>query len=294
MPADPEDLDRDPRCGDALAHDRIVGDTACTRGVDDLVEVATEAVVAGDGRRPALEAERRHRDLPAVAEAPDEVLGRAPRALEDHAVEARGAVGLCDRDHLDAGLVHREQQEGDRRVPRGVRIGAREQDHVVGGFRLAGPDLLAVDDELVTLEPGGGGERCEVGARLGLREALAPHDLPAQDAGQELLLLLLGAPRQERRADEDLAQRRHPHRGVRLREFLGEHDRLHRRQAASAVLARPLRADPAVLVHRPVPGFEELPPDSASRWKPSSNQPAGRCACSHARTSPRKSSTSGG
>src|SRR5690349_1047710 len=81
-----------------------------------------------------------------------------------------------------------------------------QREHVVGELGLRRPDLLAVDDPLVAVAHGRGLERRQVRAGVRLAEALAPLHLAPQDLGQELLLLLLGPPLQDRRADEGVTE----------------------------------------------------------------------------------------
>ena len=66
-------------------------------------------------------------------------------------------------------------------------VGAREQEAPVGHVGVAGPDLVAVDHVLVAVARRGGAQRREVGAGLGLAEALAPALAAADQAGQEAL-----------------------------------------------------------------------------------------------------------
>ena len=126
-----------------------------------------------------------------------------------------------------------------------VGIGAGQQEAVVGVVALSGPDLLPVDDPLVTIEHGTGLQRRQVGARVRLAEALAPARLALQDRGQELLLLFLSAPLQDRRADERVAEEVGPQRCLGPRELLRQHDTLHRGEPLAAVLDGPRGADPA-------------------------------------------------
>ena len=82
-----------------------------------------------------------------------------------------------------------------------VLVGADEAEDPVGLVGIAGPDLLAVDDEIVAVIDGRGGEAGEVGAGVGLRIALAPADFAARDLRQMRLLLFLGAIFQQRRPE---------------------------------------------------------------------------------------------
>ena len=99
------------------------------------------------------------------------------------------------------GLVHGHEQERDALVLGDVGVGAGEHEDPVGQVAGAGPDLLAVDDPLVAVELGPAPEVAEVGAGVGLGVALAPQVLAGEDAGQEVRLLLVGPPLQDRVAD---------------------------------------------------------------------------------------------
>ncbi len=219
-----------------------------------LAELLLEAPVAGGRRLPALEAERRVGDLPAVVDAADDVVLGAAGVVEEHLAELGRAVGLGDAADLDAGLAHRHQQVRDALVLGRVGIGAGEQEAVVGVVATGGPHLLAVDDPLVAVEHRRRLQAGQVGAGVGLAEALAPAHLAAQDLGQELPLLLLGPPLQQRRPDERVAEEVGPHRRLGPGELLGDHDALHRRQPLAAVLLGPGGADPtaAVELRRPL------------------------------------------
>ena len=143
---------------------------------------------------------------------------------------------------------------------RRVGIGAGEQEAVVGVVTAGRPHLLAVDHPLVAVEHRRRLQAGEVGSRVGLAEALAPAHLAAEDLRQEVLLLLLGPPLQDRRPDERVAEEVGAHRRLGPGELLGEHDALHRRQALAAVLLGPRGADPpaAVQLLRPL-GVEPRP-----------------------------------
>ena len=81
-----------------------------------------------------------------------------------------------------------------------VGVGAGQQEDVVGVLGLRGPYLLSVDHPFVAVQLGPRLEAGQVRPGVGLAEALAPGDLAFEDARDELLLLLLGAPLQEGRA----------------------------------------------------------------------------------------------
>ena len=81
------------------------------------------------------------------------------------------------------------------------RVGADQAEDPVGVLAERRPGLLAVDDPVVAVADGGGAQRGQVGAGVGLGEALAPPDVEVRRLRQEALLLLLVAEGREDRAD---------------------------------------------------------------------------------------------
>ena len=226
---------------------------------------------------PRSNAERRVGDLPAVVDAADDVVLRAAGVVEEHLAELGRAVGLGDAADLDAGLAHRHEQVRDALVLRRVGIGAGEQEAVVGVVAAGRPDLLPVDDPLVAVEHGRRLQAGQVGARVGLAEALAPAHLAAEDLGQELAA---SAPRCPTAAASG-------RRACRRRS---------RRASAPWPGRTPRRATTPSIVDRPLPPYSlghvaqiQPPPysfvghsslnaarSSALISKPSSNHPAGQ------------------
>ena len=70
------------------------------------------------------------------------------------------------------------------------RVGAREQEAIVGVVAAGSPHFLAVDDPLVAIQNGGGLETGQVAAAVGLAEALAPAHLARKNLRQKFVLLL--------------------------------------------------------------------------------------------------------
>ena len=153
----------------------------------------------------ALVAEQELRVVPALVELADEVLGRDADVLEPHLVDLVAAVDQLDRPDRHAGGGHVDEQERDAGLLLGLGVGADQVEDPVAVLPEGGPGLLAVDDELVAVADRGGAQRGEVGAGVGLGEALAPPDVEVRGLRQEALLLLLRAERRDHRAD---------HRGV--------------------------------------------------------------------------------
>ena len=93
----------------------------------------------------------------------------------------------------------------------------------------------------------------EVRAGVRLRVPLAPELLDRLDLGEEALLLLLGAVRDERRGEQALAEEADPGRRTRLGVLLVEDHLLDDAGVAAAVLLGPGQADPAVLAEQALP-----------------------------------------
>ena len=233
--------------------------------------------------------ERRHRHLPAAADLADDVLDRHLHVGEEDLVELGLAGDLAERPHLDAGRVHVDEQVGEPGVALAVGIAARDEDAPVGDVRERRPDLLAVDDEVVALERESRGRAHggEVGARVRLGEALAPDLLGREDLLQVLLLLGVGAVRDDRRAGH--AEPDHAEVGRRLgARHLLEEDRL------VAVRSRRRRRTPSARSgprSRPRSSFRlQSRPASSKRPRRISSV---RFVSIHARSSARKAASSG-
>src|SRR3989440_12947772 len=106
-------------------------------------------------------------------------------------------------------------------------------------MRARSPHLLPVDDEMVTPVDGAGAQAGEISAGIGLRIALAPQLVGAENARQVPLLLLLGSPMNERRAQQVQRACRREHRRPRAEIFLIEDHLLHKAGATAAILLGP-------------------------------------------------------
>src|SRR4029450_1704956 len=225
-----------------------------TRRVDELVNQARQAHLLGEKRGAALEAERRHGDVPAVVELADDVGARNAHLVVEHLAEVAAARDRLDLADFHAGQAHRTDYPGDPLVLRRIRIGAHQQLLVVGDLREAGPDLRPGDDQIVAVDHRARRQAGEVGAGTGLGKALTPDDLAAQNFRQVKRLLLLAAAGYQRRAAvvETDEQRR---RVVRARagEVLVPGALLHQRRAAAAVRLRPRYSRVARVVELALP-----------------------------------------
>ena len=150
-----------------------------------------------------------------------------------------------DRAHFDARLGHVDQQEADRALRLGGRVGLGEAEDVRGVMGVGGPQLAAVDDIVAILTFRARLEAGEVGAGAGLGKALAPEIGAIQDAGQEIGFLLVSAEMADDRAEQLEAQDRQAGR-VGQRTFLFEDIALDRRPAGAAAVGRPIIGEPAL------------------------------------------------
>ncbi len=230
--------------GDATAQLRLQACLALDREAQREVFAQPDRVdQLAHERSAAFVLQRDVRDAPAVVLVADAVRHRDPDVGEEHLGELRAAEHRLERPHLDAGQVHRQDQPRDAAVLRRVGIGAHEELADVGDLAERAPDLLAVQDVVVTVALGARAQRREVGARARLREALAPHLVAAQDLREVRGLLLVAALLDEgrarvQRADEVDADVRRACAG----RLLVEDQLLGRRRAPPAVFLGPVQA----------------------------------------------------
>ena len=106
-----------------------------------------------------------------------------------------------DRETRTHGLAHVDQEHGQalRALGRlGLRRGSCKQQHEIRVFGTRGPDLLAIDDEVIVLTHGRRAQRQRVAAARGLRHAeRLEADLAGGDLGQPAAFLLFRPVAQE-------------------------------------------------------------------------------------------------
>ncbi len=170
----------------------------------------------GQGQPPGVEGGQG--DLQAGALGADAVGGGDPDLVEAgdavlDAAQAHEGVAVLDRDAGRVGL-HDEGRDAAL-VPVGLRH-ARHHDKEVGDHAVGRPQLDAVEDVVVAVRYGGGGQPGRVGAHVGLGEQEGA-DVGAGAARQEPLLLLGGAEQLERLryADRLMGGEQHADRGGR-------------------------------------------------------------------------------
>ena len=148
--------------------------------VEELVEQLAQADLEEERQAGALVHERRQRDLPAVADAADDVLVGDPRLLDEELVELGAAGDLAQRPDLDLVLLHVHEEVGQALVLGRLGVGARDEHAPLRVLRAGGPDLLPGDDPVVAVLDRARLQRREVRAGVGLGEALAPDLLGAR------------------------------------------------------------------------------------------------------------------
>jgi hypothetical protein len=153
--------------------------------------------------------------------------------------------------------VHIDQQHGEAFVFFGGGVGAHHQFAPVGGPAVAGPDLLTGYHEAIAIEGGFGAEGGEVGAGVGLGEALAPDLRATEDFGEIALLLGFAAEGDQGGTDQFEAQDAGQGRRSDAGHLFGEDGLLHEGGPAPAVLLGPGEAGPAALVDLALPVAEE-------------------------------------
>ena len=162
---EPHDLHLGVRLGEALADVRVGGEALLLGERRQLVQLAAERDGVDGCAGAALVAEQGHCDHPAAVHLADDVLLGAAGVGEVHLVELGVTRHHLDGAHLHAGLAHVDEQERDAAVLDLVHVGAREHEDVVRQVAGGRPDLLAVDDPLVTVEHRAAAEVAEVRTR---------------------------------------------------------------------------------------------------------------------------------
>ena len=114
-------------------------------------------------------------------------------------VEIRIFGHINERTNLNARGVHFKQQERDSLMLGGVGLCSNQAEDPIGQVSRAGPDLLAIDNPLVTVKLSLGSQAGQVTARSGFGISLAPDDFTLNGWFYKLLLLLLGTHFQKHR-----------------------------------------------------------------------------------------------
>ena len=208
----------------------------------EAFKTITETLAILECQDAALGGQRRRSDRPALVLFTQAILDRDAHVGQEQFREFGTACGLLDRSHFHARRLHVHQEVGDAGLLLDVRIGARQQDAVLGMLGLRRPYLLAVDHVLVADQLGLGAQRSEVGSGTRLGEALAPRRALFRHTRQVLGFLLVIRPGQQRRWN--VIQRDDIHVEARRTgpcHLVGYDHQVLQRQARAAILFRPVR-----------------------------------------------------
>ena len=138
----------DAGAGQPLPHDRIVGEVVAPGEIDRVLQLAGEADLLGERGDASFEPEQSHRHAPTVAPLADEQVRLGDGVGEEGLVELAAAGDLHDLTSLDAGLVHRHEQEAQAAVPLRARFGPGDDEAPVAHVGERRPHLLPVDHPL--------------------------------------------------------------------------------------------------------------------------------------------------
>ena len=187
--------------------------------------------------------------VPALAFLADAVCRRHAHILEDDAVERMLAVDGDDRLDRDPRCLHVDQQEADALLLLFLVARAQQAENPVGMLPEAGPYFRAVDDIVAAVGDRACLQRGKVGARSRFGVALRPENGAVENAGQETLLLVLGAE-----GVDDGPHIKQPHRHdvqrARALKLLVEDILLVGAPAGAAIGFRPVDGEPALGRHR--------------------------------------------
>src|SRR5262249_58846200 len=161
--------------------------------LDQLVECRRVARPPPQRVPATLVRERRLSDLPALAEAADEVALLDTGARHEHLAELLVARHLLERSHVHARLTDVDEEARDPTMLGDARVGARQQQPPVGDGAVRRPDLLAVDLEMIALVFGARPEAGQIGTGVRLGVELTPQLVRREDLFEIALLLGLGA-----------------------------------------------------------------------------------------------------
>ena len=186
------------------------------------------------------------------------MLARGTRASsKKHLAELALAGDLTQWPHRHAGRVELHEQERYATVAV-FRICAGEHEDPIGPRAERRPHLLAVDDELVAVEPGGRLQRREVAAGSGLAEALAPYLVPRKHWREVAASLLFGPVVNQRRTEQADTEKVDDRRRIGAGALFFEDRLLDGREPPAAPLAGPIEAEVTGRVELALPGAPHL------------------------------------
>ena len=206
------------------------------------------------------DSKRRHELLEAEPlDAAKEIFGLHRKTVEGDLVFFHAAIA----EHLDLSARHaggRErplvaaarffrQQHGEAAIAFLGRIGAHQQRHHIGAYRVGDPGLVAVDLVGVTLAHRPRLERSEIGAGIRLGENGRRQHLAGRDFGQPLALLLFRAAAEDKFGGDFGAGAEAADPDIAAGEFLGHHAHRFLAEAHAAIILGDGEAEHAKLGH---------------------------------------------
>src|SRR4051794_17110430 len=202
----PQHLDADQRSGERdlrlrIVDQRLAAERPLGAHAHRTVEPRAQLDLTRERGGPAFVSERVHGDLPSVAASAEQVLLRHHDVVQEQLAELGVAGDLRHRPHFEARRAHLHDQHRDPAVPGRVRVRAGEHAAPARELPPGDPRLLAAHDEVVVVLDRARSQRREVGARVGLREALAPDRVRREDRRDVAAPLLVGAEAQQRGAE---------------------------------------------------------------------------------------------
>ncbi|CPU24061.1 Uncharacterised protein [Mycobacteroides abscessus] len=141
----------------------------------------------------ALELKEVLRDGPPLVNLPEHIGPRHTYVVEEHDI----LYLLAGTHHQGFDVYARrrevDENEGDTELFLGPLGGANKGEHPIRLARMGGPDLGAIEDEVITVGNGRHLQRGQVRPRLGLAVPLTEEHLAREDPGQEELFLFRAA-----------------------------------------------------------------------------------------------------
>src|SRR3546814_17570211 len=101
---------------------------------------------------------------------------------------------VCSSDlraDFDPWRRHVDKEEADSGLPPSLAARPDKREHPVGPVCIRRPDLLSVDDIVRAIPNGSCTKSREIRPGAGLRNALAPKDVPLEERNQMALYLLV-------------------------------------------------------------------------------------------------------
>ena len=153
---------------------------------------------------------------------------------------------VCNGPHFNARCIHRHDDFTDTSMWWSVVACAADEIAVVSIGTKTGPNLLSVDDPLVTVVCSKSFQRCKVATGIRFAHANAPRCFTSQDARQEFFLLLRSSVLNECRTHLTVTKPTCGDWRTSLDHLFTNDETFNRRASATTELSRPNETDPTV------------------------------------------------